>query len=125
MTQTSPYASCCMRDPGLSGLEVEEPTWKKRSRPHRATRKSGGMSTTTTMTAATAAAIPSGRRSVAGSLLSKPNLSPQALRIRPYVIPTLAFPLVFYMLSAWHSGRGQPALSISPTYLIATYGASE
>ncbi|MEA2599147.1 MAG: type transport system permease protein [Acidobacteriota bacterium] len=44
------------------------------------------------------------------------------LRMPAYVIPTLAFPLVFYMLFGVALKQGPSGFSF-PTYLIATYGA--
>jgi len=84
------------------------------------------MSTTTmnTATAATAAAIPSGRRSVARILALESKYEfLKLLRMPAYVIPTLAFPLVFYMLFGVALRQGPASTYNFPTYLIATYGA--
>jgi ABC-2 type transport system permease protein len=44
------------------------------------------------------------------------------LRLPMYVVPTIAFPVVFYMLFGVAMKRG-PGTFDMPTYLIATYGA--
>jgi ABC-2 type transport system permease protein len=45
------------------------------------------------------------------------------MRLPMYVVPTLAFPLVFYMLFGVALNRGPSTTFNFPTYLIATYGA--
>jgi ABC-2 type transport system permease protein len=46
----------------------------------------------------------------------------KALRMPAYLVPTLSFPLVFYVLFGVALRRGPMAIDM-PTYLVATYGA--
>jgi len=78
---------------------------------------------TMTMTATTAA-IPAGRRNVARILTLEARYEfLKLLRMPAYVVPTLAFPLVFYMLFGVALRQGPRGPLDFPTYLIATYGA--
>lgn len=82
------------------------------------------MSTMTTMAPRTAAAIPAGRRNVARILALEARYEfLKLLRMPAYVIPTLAFPLVFYLLFGVALKQGPASTLHFPTYLIATYGA--
>jgi ABC-2 type transport system permease protein len=85
------------------------------------------MSTTTTMTTMTArpaAAIPAGRRNVARIFTLEARYEfLKLLRMPAYIVPTLAFPLVFYMLFGVALRQGTHGSFDFPTYLIATYGA--
>ncbi len=48
----------------------------------------------------------------------------KVLRMPAYAIPTLSFPLLFYVFFGLAFGAGRPAGPVSmPTYLLATYGA--
>ena len=100
-----------------------EPIWRKRSSPSTRSadpRGGGGMSAQTTVQPALAPSAAASARIYA--LEAKYEFLKQ-LRLPAYVVPTLAFPLVFYLLFgvALHARPGGP-FDI-PTYMIATYGA--
>ncbi|MFY9826493.1 MAG: ABC transporter permease [Thermoanaerobaculia bacterium] len=79
---------------------------------------------TATRTAMTRTAIPAGRRSLLRifALESRYEFM-KLLRMPAYVLPTLIFPLVFYMLFGVALRQGPHGPFNFPTYLIATYGA--
>ncbi|HEX4962777.1 MAG TPA: ABC transporter permease [Thermoanaerobaculia bacterium] len=80
------------------------------------------MSTTTIPVMTTAAAGESRRSLPRIFFLESKYEFLKLLRLPAYVVPTLSFPLVFYMLFGVALRQGTSGFNF-PTYLIATYGA--
>lgn len=81
--------------------------------------------TSATLTAAEATPRPRGRRSLLRIYgLEAKYESLKVLRMPAFAIPTLTFPVMFYLLFGVSLGKSFPAGPVSmATYLLATYGA--